>query len=241
MRKYIFQTGGEEDLYSSTDFFNSYIDQLLNTEETSNDVQPEVESEEETDFIKNLREYADEQDKPDYESILNQKVEELKILMDEKLSFVRSKIDEYSWYEDDDNIEYLSNMYDTRNSNVPFSASKPTTGGGKARNNYGNIRDVKTGQFRSFNTPQEGRQALEHQLYLYQSGKTRNPVKPNSSLYHAMSVYAPAADRNNPKKYAEFIAKKLGISPNTPISQIDRGKWADAIAIMEGNKNIDRN
>ncbi len=97
-------------------------------------------------------------------------------------------------------------------------------------------RKSSDNNFRSFATPEEGRAALENQLRLYQTGKTRNNVSPNSTLYQAMSTYAPASDNNNPKGYAEFIAKKLGISPNTPISNIDTKRWADAITQMEGNK-----
>lgn len=90
--------------------------------------------------------------------------------------------------------------------------------------------------FRTFGSYQEGRAALENQLNLYKTGRTKNPVKPTSTLYEAMSVYAPAADKNDPKNYANFIARKLGISVDTPIYKIDTGKWADAITIMEGNK-----
>ena len=92
--------------------------------------------------------------------------------------------------------------------------------------------------FRTFSTYAEGRNALENQLKLYQTGKTKNPVSPNSSLLHAMSVYAPKGDgNNNPVVYANFIAQRLGISPNTPISKINTKQWADAIEKMEGNKH----
>ncbi len=92
--------------------------------------------------------------------------------------------------------------------------------------------------FRTFSTYAEGRNALENQLKLYQTGRTKNPVSPNSSLLHAMSVYAPKGDgNNNPVAYANFIAQKLGISSSTPISKINTKQWADAIEKMEGNKH----
>lgn len=91
--------------------------------------------------------------------------------------------------------------------------------------------------FRSFATYAEGKQALYNQLELYKTGKTRTGLKPNSSLYEAMAKYAPASDNNNPKAYAEFIAKKLNVNPNTPISSLDTKGWADAIEKMEGNKS----
>lgn len=90
--------------------------------------------------------------------------------------------------------------------------------------------------FRSFGSYAEGKAALHNQLELYKTGRTKNPVNPNSTLLEAMSVYAPAADNNNPTHYAGFIAKNLGISVNTPIKNIDTKKWADAIEKMEGNK-----
>lgn len=90
-------------------------------------------------------------------------------------------------------------------------------------------------KFQTFDTPEEGRNALIHQLDLYQTGRTHNPVKPSSTLQEAMSVYAPASDHNNPEAYADFIAKQIGVTPDTPIANIDTEKWADAITKFEGN------
>jgi len=90
--------------------------------------------------------------------------------------------------------------------------------------------------FRSFSTPEEGWNALRNQLDLYKTGRTRNPVGPNSTLLEAMSVYAPAADKNNPMAYASTIARNLGISVNTRIANIDTDRWAKEIARVEGNK-----
>lgn len=96
--------------------------------------------------------------------------------------------------------------------------------------------DAQSNQgFQSFGSYDEGKNALINQLQLYQTGKTRNDIGPDSTLLHAMSVYAPAADHNDPQGYAAFIAKKLGITTDTPISKIDTKKWADAIEQVEGN------
>lgn len=243
MSKYIFQTGGEND-----DFFNNYVDALLKSQDSQQTQQEDLPVDEESDYIKNLRAYDEENSKTTKEEEYNKRFDDLQSLLDTKLSEFQSKLSEYDWFQDDDGgVKELTDMYDTRNTNVPYN---PTIGnstksitpgsGGKARNNYGNIRDVKTGTFRSFNSPEEGRAALENQLNIYKTNRSRTGVKANSTLYEAMAKYAPAADRNNPKKYAEFIANKIGISPNTPISQVPTKQWADAIAIMEGNKNIDR-
>ena len=101
----------------------------------------------------------------------------------------------------------------------------------------GGHRNGSNKGFNTYSSPEAGWNALHHQLDLYKTGRTKNNVNGNSSLYHAMSVYAPSSDNNHPKQYAEFIAKNLGISPNTPISQIDVKEWAKSIAKMEGNKS----
>lgn len=90
--------------------------------------------------------------------------------------------------------------------------------------------------FRTFATPQEGRKALINQLNIYQSGKSKTGIKPTSTLLEAMSIYAPAFDKNDPAHYADVVAKALGVTINTPISKLDKEKWADAITKMEGNK-----
>lgn len=124
---------------------------------------------------------------------------------------------------------------------LAFNESAPVESTGTSASPYRGSAGKYGETFQTFGSYSEGRNALENQLRLYQTGKTRNPVKPSSSLYEAMSVYAPASDNNNPKKYAEFIANKLGISPSTPISQIDTKQWADAIEVMEGNKGRGNN
>ena len=121
------------------------------------------------------------------------------------------------------------NLY---NSGSKLKAIGPNHGG--SRNNYGNLM-TRSGQYRNFDTPEEGRSALINQLDLYQTGKTKTGVNGNFTLSQAMNVYA--SDGGN--SYPAFIAKKLGISVNTPIKSIDKNKWADAIAKFEGNKNID--
>lgn len=101
-----------------------------------------------------------------------------------------------------------------------------------------NIPASVMGGFQSFATPEEGEAALENQLTRYNTGHNQVGVHADDSLYTAMAHYAPAGDgSNNPKVYAETIAKGLGISPNTPISQINPQAWAAQIAKVEGNKH----
>ena len=59
MSKYIFATGGEDDNYGSTDFFNSYLDNLLASQMSDNEDTYSSDNtsyeEEDSDFIKNLK------------------------------------------------------------------------------------------------------------------------------------------------------------------------------------------
>lgn len=244
MAKYFFQDGG--DTFDSNPLFNKLIDNLY--QQTSQPSQNNEELiDEESDFIRNLREYDKEQPS-DYEKQLEDRINQLSKQLDDQLQSITNTHDELSGYSDDDSLDFLMQNYDTQSANTqytPYTAEsinykvQEKKAIAKSKNNYGNIRSPKTGEFMNYSTPEEGKNALLHQLNLYKTGKTRNPVNGESTLYSAMSVYAPAADRNNPKVYAEFIAKKLGISPNEKIKNIDVEKWANAISLMEGNKNID--
>lgn len=109
-------------------------------------------------------------------------------------------------------------------------------------NNPGNLRPPgKTKGFRSFKTPQEGYNALVDQVELYKSGNSTTGITGESTLFELINKYAPKKDNNNPKLYTKFIADNLGISPNTPISQIDTNKLVDLIINFENNPSYKRN
>ncbi|MDA8978934.1 hypothetical protein N9F63_00080 [bacterium] len=94
------------------------------------------------------------------------------------------------------------------------------------------------GGFAVFETPQDGWRALIKQLRTYQGlrkNKSESGITGDSTLLEAMAKYAPAGDGDNdPVAYADFLAKHLGVSPSTPISQIDAKKWATGITAKEG-------
>lgn len=234
----VYQDGGQTDDGSGTDVFNGYVDQLLasiNNQQEPNSVGNVEDTD--SDFINNLRSFDDEQKQPIFtEDYFKSKLDEFGQLLDSKLNDLHEQQQQFDWFESPQGNDYVANQYDTQGQSVNVGASYgDNTGVGQ--NNYGNLRG-QDGQFMSFDTPEEGHSALIHQLELYKTGRTKNPVSPNSTLYQAMAVYAPVSDNNNPKHYAEFVAKRLGISPNTPIKDVDSQKWADAISAMEGNKNI---
>lgn len=245
MKKYkVYQNGGEDDA-SGADTFNGYIDQLIASQQPAQQPVATSDNEEESDYITGLRSYDEEQTHFNPEEYFKSSLDKFMSTLDEKLFENQSKQNEYDWFASDDGNDYIANTYDTRtasNSDQEIADSQqdqyPALGAQRpGTNNYGNIRG-ENGQFRSFPTPQAGRQALVNQLNLYRSGKTRRNLNAHSTLYDAMSVYAPTSDNNNPKHYAEFIAKKLGIDPNTEIKDVDVNKWADAITAMEGNTKI---
>ena len=69
-------------------------------------------------------------------------------------------------------------------------------------NNPGNLRNPRTGEFRKFNTMDEGRKALLDQLNLYTSGESKSGIGPDSSLFDFVNRYA--ADSPMEEKQAYF-------------------------------------
>lgn len=101
-------------------------------------------------------------------------------------------------------------------------------------NNPGNLRDPSLGTFRQFSTPQDGMAALLNDLQAKKNGTTTTGIGPSSTLADFASKYAPDSDGNDPQQYTANLANHMGVRPDTPISQLDIGKWADAIANAEG-------
>lgn len=104
-------------------------------------------------------------------------------------------------------------------------------------NNPGNIKDTSTGQFRVFNSPQEGYAALMNDLEIKKSGRSHTGLKPESTLVDFAKAYAPSSDNNNPAQYAANLANHMGIRPDATIGELDTGKWADAVSHAEGYQN----
>lgn len=118
--------------------------------------------------------------------------------------------------------------------NVP-SNLKVSIGSGAAvkNNNPGNLRNTD-GSWMHFSTPQEGFKALTGYLARAVSGDHK-AYNGNDSIYDFFSHYAPSSDNNNPKSYAESVAKQLGVSPNAKISSLNITNWAKAIAAHESS------
>lgn len=110
---------------------------------------------------------------------------------------------------------------------------------GVRNNNPGNIKDPSTGEFRVFNTPQEGQQALIDDLTAKVSG-TSHVIKPTASLADFAKVYAPASDKNNPDSYAKILATNLGVDTSVPIGSLSSrvNDFAHAISTAEGTTTL---
>lgn len=111
-------------------------------------------------------------------------------------------------------------------------------------NNPGDLRDPSTGSFRQFGDPKEGYAALLNDLHSKQTGTTTTGLGPASTLADFAKVYAPPGDNNNSAKYAADLANQIGVAPDSKLSELDLGKWADAVSSNEGysgNKHTQSN
>lgn len=111
-------------------------------------------------------------------------------------------------------------------------------------NNPGNLRFIGQpgaklgkGGFARFSNPKAGYIALKSDIQAKQTGRSRTGLQPSSSLADLISKYAPPSE-NDTATYIRQIAGALGISPGTPIGQIDNERLSRAIAFKESGTRI---
>ncbi len=105
-------------------------------------------------------------------------------------------------------------------------------------NNPGNIRPVSGKGFRFFESALEGWEAMKKQLMRYFTGKTTGRAL--QTIQNIVSTWAPAGDNNDPKKYAQDVAKWMGVSPNAILNLTDpqtMGALMQSMARKEGYSN----
>ncbi|EHH7891424.1 lytic transglycosylase catalytic [Escherichia coli] len=105
-------------------------------------------------------------------------------------------------------------------------------------NNPGNIRPVSGKGFRFFESALEGWKAMKNQLMRYFTGKTTGRAL--QTIQDIVSTWAPAGDNNDPKKYAQDVAKWMGVSPNAILNLTDpqtMGALMQSMARKEGYSN----
>lgn len=120
--------------------------------------------------------------------------------------------------------------------NATFTSVKIGAGAAVKNNNPGNLRNID-GSWQKFKTPDEGFKALLGYVERAKSGDQKR-YNANQSLYQFFNIYAPSGDNNLPNQYAESVAKKLGVSPNTPIGKLNTLAFAKAIANHESSTQI---
>lgn len=105
-------------------------------------------------------------------------------------------------------------------------------------NNPGNIRPVGGGGFRTFGSALEGWEAMKNQLMRYFTGKTTGHRL--QTIMDIVSTWAPAADNNDPAKYARDVAGWMGVSPTAALNLSDPNTMAmlmQSMARKEGYSN----
>ena len=104
-----------------------------------------------------------------------------------------------------DAIETFENMPDDRNNPGALRYSPYATG---EKNGYA-----------TFDTYEQGRQALLFQLTIATDGRSK-VYNPEMTLLEFYEKYSPSSDGNNPKQYASFVASYLGVDIDTKIKEL---------------------
>ncbi|MFN1150103.1 lytic transglycosylase catalytic [Serratia liquefaciens] len=105
-------------------------------------------------------------------------------------------------------------------------------------NNPGNIRPVGAQGFRFFESALHGWEAMKNQLMRYFNGKTTG--RQLQTIWDIVKTWAPASDSNDPQKYAQDVAKWMGVSPNAVLNLTNpntMGALMQSMARKEGYSN----
>lgn len=94
--------------------------------------------------------------------------------------------------------------------------------------NFGNVIGKDHRGFAQFATPEDGFDALVEKIKFNQNSPQSRYYGKTIAEY--FKLYAPSNDGNNPVAYANSVAKQLGVSVNTKISQLDPVQFARHIA-----------
>ena len=94
---------------------------------------------------------------------------------------------------------------------------------------FWNVLGTDDRWFAIFSCPEDWFDALVEKIENVQRGWSKT-YSPNMTLYEFFAKYAPSSDNNNPKAYAESVAKQLWTTANAKVSSVDATKFAAAIA-----------
>lgn len=96
-----------------------------------------------------------------------------------------------------------------------------------------------SGRFAEFPDYVSGRKALEADLALKISGKSKTKLTPNSTIRDFVHVYAPK-NENDVRFYTRMLTANLGIKVDTKLSQLKDmvPKLADVVEVIEGYRKL---
>lgn len=97
-------------------------------------------------------------------------------------------------------------------------AIKQYEGANPAWNNPGAVRS-KSGSFLKFSTYEAGWNYLLDYLTRAATGKHK-AYRPTMTLLEFQRVYSPSSDGNDPVRYADFVAKRIGVTVSTQIKNL---------------------
>ena len=98
-----------------------------------------------------------------------------------------------------------------------LSNTKVSNDAGYRNNNPGNLVG-SDGKFRRFDSLEDGYKALQNDLNIKLSGKSKY-IAPTGTVKDFIYVYAPPSE-NNTANYLNFITKSTGIAPTTKLDQL---------------------
>lgn len=125
---------------------------------------------------------------------------------------------------------------------LPWRRNAPAQHAQAARrspvNNPGNLRPASGNGFRAFDTARQGWDAMKIQLLRYFNGKTTG--RKLQTIGDIVKTWAPAADNNDPVKYARDVASWMHTSPDAALNlsnPVTMGALMQAMARREGYSN----
>lgn len=129
--KYVFQQGGEQVAQDSTDFFNRYVSNLIaKRQQVSTDntyVNKQINIDNESDFIKNLKAYDTEQSDNKTKDLQSQ-IDYLQQQLHKYSNNLTEQENQVDWFSSEDGIDYTRSFYDTQSNNQPvFTKQEPLT------------------------------------------------------------------------------------------------------------------
>ena len=93
------------------------------------------------------------------------------------------------------------------------------------------------GHWAKFDDPMAGYKALLSDVQAKQEGRTKTGLSGESSVSEFFSKYAPP-EENDTDVYVSNVAKSLGVTPDTPIKEIEPDSLAKEIAKYESGSKV---